>query len=59
MDGAGRLRGRMWEGNNETLQIYGAKGQYLGYYQQSADKTFDAAGRYVGPGDQRMTLLED
>jgi hypothetical protein len=57
--GTGKVRGHIEEGSNTQLYIYSRQGKMLGYYNKNMDRTFDQRGRYVGPGDQRMTLLED
>ena len=59
LDGHGRKRGQIFTGNRDQQQILGPQGDLLGFHLRSADKTFDAQGRYVGPGDQRMSLLGD
>lgn len=59
LDGQGRKRGQIYLGESNVKQILGKTGELLGYYQASADQTYDKTGRRVGPGDQRMSLLED
>lgn len=53
------VRGRMDEGLNSNLYIYNRTGKMLGFYNQVQDKTYSCTGEYVGPGDQRLTLLEN
>jgi hypothetical protein len=55
----GEVRARIDEGTNTMLYIYNKFGKSLGYYHQINDKTYSANGFYVGPGDQRMTLVEN
>lgn len=55
----GQVRARLDEGGNTMLFVYNRAGQPLGYYNQTLDKTYDTGGQYIGPGDQRMTLVED
>jgi hypothetical protein len=59
MDGKGRVRARLYEGNSDQAEILDRTGKRLGFYHRSGDKTYDRTGRYVGPGDQRMTLVDD
>jgi hypothetical protein len=59
LNGKCEKRGQLYTGKNDNQQILGRTGESLGYYLASADKTYDKQGRYVGPGDQRMSLLED
>jgi hypothetical protein len=49
----------MDEGSNSMLWIYNRNGQPLGYYHQVNKKTYSVGGTYIGPGDQRMTLVEE
>ena len=55
----GQVRARLDEGGNSRLYVYDRGGRPLGYYHQDLDKTYDTGGNYIGPGDQRMTLVED
>jgi hypothetical protein len=55
----GQVRARLDEGGNTMLFVYDRGGRPLGYYNQTLDKTFDRGGRYIGPGDQRMYLVEE
>jgi hypothetical protein len=59
LNSKGEVRGRLDEGNNTMLAVYNRQGRCLGYYHQVQDKTYTAGGGYVGPGDQRMVLLEE
>jgi hypothetical protein len=59
ISGTGQVRGRVDEGDNTILWIYNRQGHPLGSYNQVQDKTYSVTGRYVGPGDQRMTLIEE
>ncbi len=54
----GRTRGKLIETGNR-IQITDPSGRLLGWYDENQDKTFDRSGRYIGPGDQTMSLLED
>ena len=55
----GQVRARLYEGGNDQADILSRTGRRLGFYHQSGDRTYDGSGRYVGPGDQRMSLIED
>ena len=59
INGKGQIRCRMDEGSNSMLWIYNRNGQPLGYYHQVNKKTYSVGGTYIGPGDQRMTLVEE
>ena len=59
LDGQGNKRGSIYQGSNSHKAILSRDGTVLGYYNESADKTFDNTGGYVGPGDQRMALMVD
>lgn len=45
------------ESNSQQEKIYTPIGYYLGYYDKSLDKTYASSGRYIGPGNQLMTLI--
>jgi hypothetical protein len=57
--GQGQVRARLDEGGNTQLFIYNRQGQPLGFYHTVQDRTYTMSGQYVGPGDQRMSLIED
>ena len=57
--GTGKVRGHIEEGNNNQLFIYSRQGKMLGFYNKNLDRTFSGTGQYIGPGDQRMVLMED
>lgn len=58
VDGHGQVRCRLDEGTNTMLYIYNRTGEPLGYYHRVNDKTYSRSGGYVGPGDQRMSLVD-
>lgn len=45
------------ESNSQQEKIYTPIGYYLGYYDKALDKTYASSGRYIGPGNQLMTLI--
>jgi len=55
-DYSGKLIALMESGSSKD-KIYTPNGGYLGYYDKSLDKTYDDGGKYIGPGNQLMTLI--
>jgi hypothetical protein len=54
----GKLRGYLKEtGFGQTL--LGKGGLVLGYYNEESNSTTTPGGRFIGYGNQLMTLLED
>lgn len=45
------------ESTSQQEKIYAPSGAYLGYYSKSLDKTYTSSGKYLGPGNQIMTLI--
>jgi hypothetical protein len=45
------------ESTSQQEKIYTPIGYYLGYYDKALDKTYASSGRYIGPGNQLMTLI--
>ena len=45
------------ESTSQQEKIYTPIGYYLGYYDKGQDKTYASSGRYIGPGNQLMTLI--
>lgn len=56
-DGQGRLTGQIVKNGNVSY-VRDGQGHPKGQYIKSCDKTFDARGRYAGPGDQLLRLLD-
>ena len=56
-DEMGRIRAQIIESGNVVF-IRDEHGRLRGNYVKSADKTYDAHGRYVGSGDQLLRLLD-
>lgn len=55
-DWQGKILGWIeWSGNKKWLSDF--SGRRLGYYDQSANKTYDWQNRLIGSGDLVMTLL--
>jgi YD repeat-containing protein len=57
-DGQGKLVGQRIENGNVTY-IRDGQGHLKGQHIKSADKTFDEKGRYAGPGDQLLRMLDE
>jgi hypothetical protein len=57
-DGHGKLIGQIIENGNVTY-IRDGQGHPKGQHLKSVDKTFDERGRYVGPGDQLLRMLDE
>lgn len=55
-DYSGKIIALMEIGSNQD-KIYGPGVNFLGYYDKALDKTYASSGRYVGPGNQLMTLI--
>lgn len=47
----------LMEGNVQQEKIYTPIGYYLGYYDRALNKTYSSSGKYIGPGNQLMTLI--
>jgi hypothetical protein len=45
------------ESTPQQEKIYTPSVSYLGYYDKSLDKTYTLSGKYIGPGNQLMTLI--
>jgi len=45
------------ENNSQQEKIYTPSVSYLGYYDKCLDKTYTSSGKYIGPGNQLMTLI--
>jgi hypothetical protein len=45
------------ENNTQQEKIYSPGGYYLGYYDKYLDKTYSSSGKYIGSGNQLMTLI--
>jgi len=56
-DGQGKPVGQVVE-NGEITYVRDGGGRPRGQYIKSCDKTFDEKGRYAGPGDQLLRLLD-
>jgi len=56
-DHMGRLKGIVIENGNVT-HIRDEQGRLKGTHNKSADKTYTEKGRYSGPGDQLLRLLD-
>lgn len=56
-DGMGRLISQITETENVDF-IRDEHGHLKGQYLKTADKTLDEKGRYFGPWDQLLRLLE-
>ena len=46
------------EGDRENPRAYDKHNVLAGWYSPNMDRTYDAHGRMVGMGDQRITLLD-
>jgi YD repeat-containing protein len=57
-DGRGKLLGQKIENGNVTY-IRDAEGHLKGQHLKSVDKTFDERGKYAGPGDQLLRMLDE
>ena len=55
-DYSGKLIALMENGSSQD-KIYTPTVSYLGYYDKSLDKTYSSSGKYIGPGNQLMTLI--
>jgi imidazolonepropionase-like amidohydrolase len=56
-DGQGKQVGQVVE-NGSVVYIRNGTGQPKGQYHKTSDKTFDARGRFAGPGDQLLRMLD-
>ena len=56
-DGQNRIVGQLAEHTNVTF-VRDPLGRPKGQYRKSADRTYDATGKYFGEGDQTMRLLK-
>jgi len=45
------------ESNSQQEKIYSPIGGFLGYYNRMLDKSYTSSGKYIGPGNQLMTLI--
>ncbi len=55
-DYAGKIIALMEYGSTQD-KIYTGALRYLGYYDKYLDKTYSSTGKYIGPGNQLMTLI--
>ena len=55
-DYSGKIIALLENGSNQD-KIYTPTVSYLGYYDKSLDKTYSSSGKYIGPGNQLMTLI--
>jgi hypothetical protein len=58
-DGRNQIKGYLEHSESDRLRAYDKHNVLAGYYSANMDRTYDAHGRIVGMGDQRMILLED
>ncbi len=54
----GTIRGYIKE-TSTGQTLFAPGGKVLGYYNESMDITTTAGGRFIGYGNQLMTLIED
>jgi hypothetical protein len=47
----------MEDGNRRTL--HDSAGKVLGYYSKATEQTYTVSGKFIGYGDQVMSLLEN
>ncbi len=55
-DGQGKQVGQVVQNGNVTY-VRDGMGRPRGHFVKSSDRTFDARGRYAGPGDQLLRML--
>jgi hypothetical protein len=55
--GGGKMLGYLQETPTEIL-LLASGGKVLGRYVKASDQTLDAGGKFIGYGNQLLTLLE-
>lgn len=55
-DGQGKQVGQVVQNGNVTY-VRDGMGRPRGHFVKLSDRTFDARGRYAGPGDQLLRML--
>jgi hypothetical protein len=59
-DSGNRIKGYMeGEGDRQNPRVYDEHNVLAGWYMPGMNRTYDAHGRIVGMGDQRLILLKD
>ena len=58
-DSHNQIKGYIEQEDKERTRAYDKHNVLAGWFSKNMNRTYDAHGRVVGMGDQRMILLED
>ena len=57
LDSHNMMMGRTHQSSDRRIAAYDKNGKLLGYYDPTANRSYDAQGRYLGTGNQTTAMM--